>query len=86
MPSANCSTAYCRSNARPGMRSSFTARPVALTDGPGDLLRRQARELLEQVPAVDLPAAMAFLEFLRDRGTADLSRPRSTPPKRPSTP
>lgn len=58
-------------------------RPVALTDGPGDVMRRQARELLEQVPAVELPAAMAFLEFLRDRSSAEQARQRSAAAKRP---
>ena len=54
-------------------------RPQPPSEGPGEALRRQARDLLEQVPAVELPSAITFLEFLRDRGTADLSRSRATP-------
>ena len=34
-------------------------------EGPGEILRRQAKELIDQVPAVELPAAIAFLDFLR---------------------
>jgi hypothetical protein len=37
-------------------------------EAPGEALRRQARELLDGIPAIDLPSAIAFLEFLRDRG------------------
>lgn len=54
-------------------------RPLPPSEGPGEALRRQARDLLEQVPAVELPAAITFLEFLRDRGSADLVRSRATP-------
>ncbi len=32
--------------------------------------------------AVELPAAIAFLDFLRERGVAELGRVRSMPPKR----
>ena len=35
---------------------------------PAEILRRQAKELIDVIPAVDLTAALAFLEFLRDRG------------------
>ncbi len=57
------------------------------TEAPGDGYRRQARDVLEQLPAAELPAAIAFLEFLKDRGTGDLSRPRppSGRPKNGST-
>ena len=37
---------------------------------PGEILRRQARELLDEIPAAELPPALAFLEFLRDRGAS----------------
>jgi hypothetical protein len=37
------------------------------TDAPGEVLRRQARELIDVIPAIDLPTAIAFLEFLRHR-------------------
>ena len=57
-------------------------RPAAMGEGPGELLRRQAKELIDQVPAVELPAAIAFLEFLRERGSADLGRVRTMPVKR----
>src|SRR3954469_15454199 len=32
------------------------------SEAPGEALRRQARELLETIPAIDLPTAIAFLE------------------------
>jgi len=51
-------------------------------EGPGEILRRQAKELIDQVPAIELPAAIAFLEFLRERGTAALGRVRAVPVKR----
>src|SRR4051812_41102299 len=38
------------------------------TEAPGEALRRQAREVIETIPAIDLPSAIAFLEFLRTRG------------------
>jgi hypothetical protein len=40
--------------------------------GPGEILRRQARDLLDEIPAAELPPALAFLEFLRDRGPSSL--------------
>jgi hypothetical protein len=50
--------------------------PRALISGeaPGEILRRQARELLDEIPAAELPSALAFLEFLRDRGASVLLR------------
>ena len=51
-----------------------TPKSVTSHMSPGEVLRRQARELLEALPAVELPAAIAFLEFLRDRGTASMKR------------
>jgi hypothetical protein len=41
-------------------------------EAPGEILRRQARELLDEIPAVELPSALAFLEFLRERGATSL--------------
>ncbi len=38
------------------------------TEPPGEVLRRQARDLIDGIAAIDLPSAIAFLEFLRDRG------------------
>ncbi len=37
-------------------------------EAPGEALRRQARELIDGIAAIDLPSALAFLEFLRERG------------------
>src|SRR5262245_40442718 len=52
------------------------------TEGPGEILRRQAKELIDQIPAVELPAAIAFLDFLRERGVAELGRVRTITVKR----
>ena len=57
-------------------------RPAAGAEGPGEILRRQAKELIDLVPAVELPAAIAFLDFLRERGVAELGRVRTIPVKR----
>ena len=57
-------------------------RPSTNGEGPGEILRRQAKELIDQVPAVELPAAIAFLDFLRERGVAELGRVRAIPVKR----
>jgi len=43
-------------------------RPVVHgTEAPGEALRRQARELIETITAIELPTAIAFLEFLKQR-------------------
>lgn len=48
-------------------------RPLAHTgEAPGEALRRQARELIDGLAAIELPSAIAFLEFLRERGTRAL--------------
>jgi hypothetical protein len=58
-------------------------RPAAAAgDSPGEILRRQAKELIDQIPAVELPAAIAFLDFLRERGVGELGRVKSVPVKR----
>lgn len=57
-------------------------RPTTGGEGPGEILRRQAKELIDLVPAVELPAAIAFLDFLRERGVAELGRVRTIPAKR----
>ena len=50
-------------------------RPVVHgTEAPGETLRRQARELIETIPAIELPTAIAFLEFLRQRSAELLAR------------
>ncbi len=48
--------------------------PKAILPGeaPGEILRRQACDLLDVIPAAELPSALAFLEFLRDRGASKL--------------
>jgi hypothetical protein len=43
-------------------------------EAPGEALRRQARELIDSIPAIDLPSAIAFLEFLRARSAEILAR------------
>ncbi len=40
------------------------------TEAPGEALRRQARDLIETIPAIELPTAIAFLEFLKQRSLA----------------
>ncbi len=49
-----------------------TQKIVHGTEAPGEALRRQARELIDSIPAIDLPSAIAFLEFLRERGAQAL--------------
>jgi hypothetical protein len=41
-------------------------------DSPGEILRRQARELIEEIPAAEMPTAIVFLKFLRERGATSL--------------
>lgn len=36
-------------------------------EGPTETLRRKARELLETMPALELPSAIAYLRFLNER-------------------
>lgn len=45
---------------------------VATSESPGEILRRQAREIIDEIPAAELPTAIVFLEFLRERGAASL--------------
>jgi hypothetical protein len=50
-------------------------RPVVHgSEAPGEALRRQARDLIETIPAIDLPTAIAFLEFLKQRSAELLAR------------
>ncbi len=42
--------------------------PESTGEAPGESLRREARELIDNIPAIDLPSAIAFLQFLRERG------------------
>ncbi len=36
-------------------------------EGPTETLRREARDLIEQMPALELPAAIAYMLFLIER-------------------
>src|SRR3569623_359678 len=50
-------------------------RPVVHgTEAPGEALRRQARDLIEAIAALELPPAIAFLEFLKQRSAEALAR------------
>jgi hypothetical protein len=50
-------------------------RPVVHgTEAPGEALRRQARDLIETIPAIELPTAIAFLEFLKQRSAELIAR------------
>src|SRR6186997_1798786 len=50
-------------------------RPVVHgTEAPGEALRRQARDLIETIPAIELPTAIAFLEFLKQRNAEALGK------------
>jgi hypothetical protein len=44
------------------------------TEAPGETLRRQARDLIETIAAIELPTAIAFLEFLKLRSAEALAR------------
>ena len=44
------------------------------SEAPGEALRRGARELIETIPAIELPTAIAFLEFLKQRSAEALAR------------
>src|SRR5258705_12796397 len=50
-------------------------RPVVHgTEAPGEGLRRQTRDLIETIPAIELPTAIAFLEFLKQRSAEMLAK------------
>ena len=36
-------------------------------EGPTETLRRQARDLVDQLPALELPSLIAYLKFLKDK-------------------
>jgi hypothetical protein len=44
------------------------------TEPPGEVLRRRARDLIETIATIELPTAIAFLEFLKLRSTQVLAR------------
>ena len=47
--------------------------PAVSPSASGENLRRQARELIDGISPIDLPSAIAFLEFLDERGSASLA-------------
>src|SRR3954464_2659262 len=50
-------------------------RPVVHgSEAPGEALRRNARELIETIAAIELPTATAFLEFLNQPSAEQLAR------------
>jgi hypothetical protein len=53
------------------------------TEPPGEALRRQARDLIDGIAAIELPSAIAFLEFLRERGAQALVGGREAPAASP---
>jgi hypothetical protein len=57
----------------PELPKADPAAPAAPAEAPGEALRREARELIDGIAAIDLPSAIAFLEFLRERGAQALS-------------
>jgi hypothetical protein len=48
------------------------AHVATASESPGEILRRQARELIDEIPAAEMPTAIVFLEFLRERGATSL--------------
>lgn len=60
---------------QPPQELPAVGRPVVHgTEAPGEALRRQARELIETIAAIELPTAIAFLEFLKQRSTEAIAR------------
>ncbi|MCK5799993.1 MAG: hypothetical protein KAI47_22540 [Deltaproteobacteria bacterium] len=59
-------------------------RTTATGEGPADVLRKQVKALVDVLPAGELHSARVFLEYLRDRGSAQLSAGRTKiDPRRP---
>jgi hypothetical protein len=53
----------------------LVGRPVVHgTEAPGEALRRQARDLIETIPAIELPTAIAFMEFLKQRSAEAIAK------------
>ncbi|HWU87938.1 MAG TPA: UPF0158 family protein [Kofleriaceae bacterium] len=60
---------------QPPQELPAVGRPVVHgTEAPGETLRRQARELIETIPAIELPTAIAFLEFLKQRSSDAIAK------------
>ena len=47
-------------------------RTASSSEAPGEILRRQARDMLDEIPAAELPNALVFLDFLRARNAAPI--------------
>tara|TARA_R110002096_G_scaffold299503_6_gene494266 strand:+ start:196772 stop:197464 length:693 start_codon:yes stop_codon:yes gene_type:complete len=58
--------------AAPEELAEVDAPTPAPSGAAGEALRRQAREILDEVAPIDLPTAIAFLEFLKARGGGGL--------------
>ena len=60
---------------QPPQELPTVGRPVVHgTEAPGEALRRQARDLIETIPAIELPTAIAFLDFLKARSAEALAK------------
>ena len=60
---------------QPPQELPAVGRPVVHgSEAPGEALRRNARDLIETIPAIELPTAIAFLEFLKQRSAELLAR------------
>lgn len=60
---------------QPPQELPAVGRPVVHgTEAPGEALRRQARDLIETIPAIELPTAIAFLEFLKQRSSEAMAK------------
>lgn len=70
----------------PELPRATTAPIVHGTESPGEALRRQARELIDGIPAIELPGAIAFLEFLRERGGQTFTDSTTTDENQPVQP
>lgn len=56
----------------PELEQVAPKQPAHPVEAPGEALRREAKDLIDGIAAIDLPSAIAFLEFLRERGAAAL--------------
>jgi hypothetical protein len=60
---------------QPPQELPAVGRPVVHgTEAPGETLRRQARDLIETIAAIELPTAIAFLEFLKQRSAEAMAK------------
>src|SRR3954465_1347698 len=71
----NTSNAPPWGTVEPPQELPAVGRPVVHgSEAPGEALRRNARELIETIAAIELPTAIAFLEFLKQRSAEQLAR------------